>query len=807
MLSIERLGKADDSKVAYYTELASPTAYYLNDAEPQGYWFGKIASDHGLTEIPVDEETMKRYARGNDKNGCSLVGNSGPDHQMGFDLVFTAPKSVSVIFGLSDEDTRQKVQKAHDLAVRKALEYIEKNIVGIRTGPKEAREFENTGKSLYCCFEHSSSRKNDPNLHTHAVLFNLSENSAGNYRCIETQNLFKHKKALGALYRSELSYQMINQLGVEIDKDDDFFRIKGVPKRLCDLFSKRKKQITDYLKESDIQHVTAKAKNNAARASRDKKTNASRSELHTMWKEEAKSHTKQVLKLNQSKTVPHPSNLQRARKDILDSVTEYRSLFEYRDLLEIVNIHSQWEGVGADAAIEYVKTLLSDEQVVPMVHPLLGECYTTKRQIELEKSFYTEAVAYSGFSTHRLNLAHHPDGLNSEQIAAYKALCNNERDLELVNGKPGVGKSRLMRDVAKAYSANGYMVQGCALAGSASDELEKSAEIESNTIDRLLIQLELEQKEFTDKTLLIVDEAGMLGVRKLDKLLGYAREAGAKVLLVGDYDQLPPIEAGQAFNRLIQHIHPHTLNHIQRQKNAVDREHVRRIGEGFIGTVFKDLNSRELLEFNNDHVACKQKLVSDWFEKAQGNMAETLMIASTQNDVGDLNLLARQKMKDRDIIGGIETKVTNHDDEQFYLAEGDRVMFRQNSRDLGVKNGTRGTIVRLQKFRANSVGLTVITDDQKVVEFKMADYNALDYGYAMSVHKSQGKTVDFSFVWLNERFINKELTYVQMSRSREATKVYGASALIGQEQYWQNIADLARQSTPAYELADAQIVK
>jgi len=294
----------------------------------------------------------------------------------------------------------------------------------------------------------------------------------------------------------------------------------------------------------------------------------------------------------------------------------------------------------------------------------------------------------------------------------------------------------------------------------------------------------------------------MVGVNKLSQLLGYAFDAGTKVLLVGDKAQLPAIDAGNAFARLQEQIAPLELNQIKRQKDEKDRKNVERIEQGEIGAVLADLEQRGLLTFRDDKASGKFAMVEDWYIKAKSNMPESIMLASTRYDVADLNLLARAKLKESGYLKAAEIHIENHEGERLPLMQGDRVMFRQNSRDLGVKNGTLGQLVSLKKHRANSIELSVITDEGKQVDFRLADYNALEHGYAMSVHKSQGKTVDNAFVWLNEKFINRELAYVQMSRSRGATKVYAGSSLVDQKKYWQELAQQAQQQTPKYEFSD-----
>lgn len=805
MLSIQRLGTASEKMVKYYTDLASKTAYYLDDAEPSGLWYGKLAARQGLLGKAVTHKTLVNYSSGYDKKGKPIVFNAGEKHQMGHDLVFSAPKSVSVLFGLADEETRQKVQAAQLKAVEFALDYAEQHILGIRIGNKGERAFLNTRNAMFAIFEHGSSRKLDPLLHHHCVLMNLSERSPSKHNCIESKNLYRHKKALGAIYRAELSHQLIKNIGLEVEEDGDFFKVTGVPDSLCDLFSKRSHEMAEALEKSGFSGIGAKTKNLFALSTRSKKKHHSRSHLHDAWKHEAKQLAPECkIHINRNHSVPSADTLKACQAEILNDVINSHSVFERRNLIEATQQYAQWLGVGAQAAVDFVDELIKLDEVVTINHPIVGKCYSTKRQMQMERCFYESAIGYARLRTHCLDgddiaSSNMAITLNTEQRLAFDAICGDQSNLVMLNGKPGTGKSYLMGAIAEIYSQSGYCLQGCALAGSAADELTKSSNIPSQTIDSLLHELENSRKALQANTLLVIDEAGMIGVNKLNQLLQYAFIAKSKVVLLGDYNQLPPIQAGASFHRLIQHIKPLELNEIKRQKDKVDRKNIESIGAGDIAEVLQNLKQRDLFNFHQDHLACKSKLVSDWHHKATANTPEAIMLASTRHDVADLNLLARAKLKETGTLPSTQITIQNHNSENLDLSEGDRIMFRQNNRKLGVKNGTLGHITAIKKHRANSIAICVQTDDGKTVDFKLADYDALEYGYAMSVHKSQGKTVDHAFVWLNDRFINRELSYVQMSRSRHSTQVYAASSTQTQDEYLQAIGIQANEKTSKYE--------
>lgn len=796
MLSIQTLGTMTKDKVAYYTELAA-TGYYTEAEEPAGQYFGKLASVLNLDEKAVTQEDLVELAKGFDPKGKALVGNAGADHRMGIDLTFSAPKSVSVCFGLAGAELRTSIQKAHLSAVKAALTFAEKHFIQVRHGfdDNHKRQMVNTSNALFALFEHGSSRSNDPLLHTHAVLLNFSQLKNGEFRCLEAPDLFNFKKALGALYRCELANEL-EKLCLETEADEEFFKVKKVPDELCKLFSKRTNEIHDLLQEGGFTRANAKLKQNAALFTRQAKTHQSRETLYKNWATEAE----QISTWKPEQALTKDRNQKKVDTEkLLESLTEKKSLFTYPDFLEQVFIHFQHTGLSSREAEEFAKATLESKAIRRIQHCQAGVCYTTEQQYQLEMSFYTEMTEYSEGAAVIATLdgtakASASFSLNTEQLNAFQFICRGSGNLALVNGAPGTGKSFLLNAVREAYRLSGHTVIGCSLAATAAEELQKSSAINSQTIDSLLIELDTGRKLLKKNSVIVVDEAGMIGVKKLKKLLDHAKRTQSKLVLVGDHNQLSPIESGLGFSNLLKNQPAAYLQDIQRQKAKRDRENVRLIEQGKSVQVLNDLKTRGLLHFDTDKVRCKFKLVDDWYKTASSNYREALILASTRYDVADLNLIARAKLADAGKLSPVSVQVVNHEETTIDLAEGERIMFRSNNRNLGVKNGSTGTIKQInQDRRSRKITLSVTLDSGEEVQVNTSEYNAIEYGYAVSIHKSQGKTVDRSFVWLNEAFLNKELNYVQMSRSRFETQVYAGSSLEQELDYWNLIGEKSNQ--------------
>ena len=786
MMTISRLGKcSDQSKIAYYTEIAS-LIYYSNEYEPQGYWCGNLSSQLKLNRKGVTHEELLNLAQGYTKNGkTALVKNAGKEHWIGSDLTFSVPKSVSVLFGLSEKKQRKQIQQCHQRAVEKALKYIEKHIIQTRSGFDEYknRQRVNTNKALFAVFEHASSRKLDPQLHSHCLLLNLTYQNGKGFSSLETLKLHQYQKALGVMYRNELSHQLTKNLNLSVQHDEEFFKLTMVPDELCKRFSKRSDEITEAIAEKAL-ISNSLTKGKAALFTRDKKVHLPREVLHQYWKVESENWIPQYPE----KAFQHGYNLNDFKTEMLSELVEHQSIFQRKHLLEVVNKYAQWLGLGVDVALDYLKLLEQDNEVITLVHPSLGECFTTQAQLDLEKNFYSEAVKYSAHINHAISYQLSPDStLNQEQQNALTGVIS-AGGISAINGLPGTGKSYLLKELNSAYSDNKYKVIGCCVAAKAAESLQESLDIKSQTLDSLLLSLENGSKKLNEKTVVVLDEAGMVGVEKLNRLFEYVEMARAKLVLVGDYNQLTPIQAGNPYFRLKDQIPFFELNNIQRQKLEKDRQNVLDIKSGQVLQVLNDLDKRGNLSFEKEHILAKANLVNDWYNSFLANPVENIMIASTKQDVADLNRLARQKLKLDKKLSGITKQMLNHEDQLLDLQKGDRVMFRKNAHEIEVSNGSTGLIKEVQQLIDRSLNIKIALDNGKQVEFNTKYYSALDYGYAMTTHKSQGLTCDNAFIFFSERYLSKELAYVKMSRSRNAPKVYCASALLEKTEYLKELS-------------------
>jgi len=433
-----------------------------------------------------------------------------------------------------------------------------------------------------------------------------------------------------------------------------------------------------------------------------------------------------------------------------------------------------------------------------------GRLYTTKTMIQREKEMLSRAEKLNTVRNHGVNptimkqtIQNHT--LTREQEEGLRHLTQGG-DIAVLIGRAGTGKSYTLAAIREAYEAQGFNLRGIALSGIASESLQQQSGIESTTIYSQLTHWEKGRDLLTESNILIVDEAGIVGTRQMHEIMEHVSSAGAKVILVGDNEQLPPIEAGGAFRGIVQRTGYFELSTIQRQKEDWQKEATSLLS-GDNGKIAEALQTykdhgRIICEPTLD--AAKAALVSAWAQHtAQHPDRSTLILAYTNQDVFELNAKARDYLKATGRVSASEHPIqTERGSRQF--ADGDRIIFLRNERLMGVKNGTLGTVLKMDDY-----AMTVRLDTGPVVAFDTTKYRDLDYGYAATIHKTQGTTVDRSFV-LATRHFDKHTTYVSMSRHRDnVTLCFSGDTF----RDFKELQDLCGKERPKHLVADFAICR
>nr|WP_236774847.1 Ti-type conjugative transfer relaxase TraA [Agrobacterium tumefaciens] len=383
--------------------------------------------------------------------------------------------------------------------------------------------------------------------------------------------------------------------------------------------------------------------------------------------------------------------------------------------------------------------------------------------------------------------------LDAEQVDAVRHVTG-ESGIAAMVGLAGAGKSTLLAAARVAWESDGRRVVGAALAGKAAEGLEDSSGIKSRTLASWELAWASGRDLLERGNVLVIDEAGMVSSQQMGRVLRAAEEAEAKVVLVGDAMQLQPIQAGAAFRAISERIGFAELAGVRRQREQWSRDASRLFARG---EVEKGLDAYahhgHLVEADTrDEIV--GRIVVDWTEArnraievsvSQGREGrlrgdELLVLAHTNEDVKRLNEALRSVMIESGALGDRRSFRTERGEREF--AAGDRIIFLENARfveprakSLGpqyVKNGMLGTVVSTGDKRGDGL-LSVRLDNGRTVAISENSYRNVDHGYAATIHKSQGATVDRAFV-LATGMMDQHLTYVSMTRHRDGADLYAA---------------------------------
>ena len=365
--------------------------------------------------------------------------------------------------------------------------------------------------------------------------------------------------------------------------------------------------------------------------------------------------------------------------------------------------------------------------------------------------------------------------LSTEQRDALGRIT--ERDgLASVVGYAGSGKSAMLGVAREAWEEAGYTVRGAALSGIAAENLEGGSGIQSRTIASLEHAWGQGREQLGPRDVLVVDEAGMIGSRQMERVLSQARDAGAKVVMVGDPEQLQAIEAGAAFRSLTERHGAVEITEIRRQRDDWQKEATRQLATGRTAEAIHAYDGRGMVHAADTRELARGELVDGWDRARQAEPDKSRVILTHTNaEVRELNEEARGRLRATSDLGDDVAFSADRGARDF--ARGDRLMFLRNGRSLGVKNGTLGTIERV-----SPEGMIVRLDGGRSVAFEAKDYAAVDHGYAATFHKSQGVTVDSAHV-LATPGMNRHAAYVGLSRHRDGVQLhYGRDDFADQRQ-------------------------
>jgi conjugative relaxase-like TrwC/TraI family protein len=772
---------------------------------PGVWWEGGGARALGLKGIIKPDEFRHLYHGFSPDGRFALVQGAGSTSlRPGFDLCFLPPKSVSIAWALAAApEVRHEIEAAIDAAVSHTLHLTNERCGLTRRGHAGAEAVK--ADLVVSLFKHYASRANEPLLHIHAFIHKVTVGEDGKPGTLDARELFRHKMALGAIFRCELAEQLRTRLGFECERKVDekgrplsWFEIKGIRQEQIDHFSTRGAEIRKVLGTSSF--ASALAAEAAALRTRPPKEEVPLPVLLERWKKEgekvgllpgsieAQTHTARA-RYDQEKQAAA------AAERALKKLTAKQAHFAERELLRFTAEEAQATGVGAARVSDEVAELIQSPKLETLGLDKKEHRYATPETVTKEKTLLDTIDRVREPRKERVPrraaekvLARHKE-FGAEEVAAFRKLVFGEERLQALDGLPGTGKTSVLRAVAETYEKAHRPVVGCAISGKAARGLETGAGIKSHTIFRLLrdleettgervrartkhhltqfvrsaVKLPTRREKLRVKlprgAVLVVDEASMVSAETMGRLVRAAEKKDARIILVGDHHQLQPVDGAAPFGRIRKAFPSSTLTDIRRQTNPEDRQNVRDFAQGNAEEALRNLESRGLLTVKEDRLYALEDLIAKWKEVGVRKPKENVIVANTNAEVRALNERAQaERMKAKELgIRGMKINGST-------FRSGDRVLCTMNS-SLGVRNGDFGTVVGFDRRPGKKAVIVLLDQTKTKVTLPVRTYGEyLALGYAATTHKLQGATVETAWVLVSGPLQDRQATTVQASR-------------------------------------------
>jgi len=813
------IAKLSVGREEYYTrELATDHEQYLSGhGESPGRWYGNGATTLGLQgEASVAE--FQAMFEGHDPTTGQLLGRPhGRNAVPAFDLVLRPTKSVSILYGLGDPATGRAVLAAHHAGLAEAVGYLDEHL-GSRRGHGGVQHVSGQGV-LAVGFDHRTSREGDPLLHTHLVIANRVQGADGRWTALDGRDLYRHRLAADAIYRATYQRELSRTLGVEWTAADTHGNreLQGMPEALVRGFSKRTDRIDTELDRlvADGRERTPRLVKWAVHATRKPKQYEAPDNLYDRWRQEAaeRGHDADILvrevtgrTRNRDRTVSDAA-IGRLFDHLAgpDGLTKHASTFTRPDVL--VALGAGQAGAGRTELEELADRFLAERAVSVVADRTLEERrWSTRDLLAVEQQLVTSAIGRTSEQTAVVShqavheaLAAHPTA-GSDQQAMVRDLCQGGAGVALVVGRAGTGKTFALGITRHTWQLDGYRLLATAPTGIATISLQGEGFEDVATCDRLLGDLDRGQETLDSRTVLVVDEAGMVGSRKLTRLLEHAQQAQAKVVLVGDDRQLAAIDAGGGFRALRLRLGASELTENRRQHQSWEREALDLVRSGLVEEAVAAYRAHDRVVAADSKPAATLALLQDWWtvwQQADHDPAqEVVVLAARRTEVDRLNSACQELLAGRGRLGGERLQV-----EDRQLAVGDRVVCGHNAiGELGVANGSRGTITALNPH-ARTLTIRLDGKDGREVVLPRSYLDGrgrgernrrVDLAYATTGHRAQGLTRGRALVRLTGTE-DMNWLYVQLSRARQDTRLY---AVVGPEPQGGGELDLPDREQP-----------
>ncbi|MCY4582747.1 MAG: relaxase domain-containing protein, partial [Chloroflexi bacterium] len=786
-------------------------------------------------------------------------------------MTFSADKSVSALWAIADDRLRTSIEEAHNNAARMALKEIflkECSYTRTREGGAKGDIRVLPAHMLGAMFQHGTSRADDPQLHTHCVIFNAVQTETdGKWRALHQKPMYLWIKAAGACYRSYLASHLA-ELGIQIErygKDNAYVRITNIPEDLEKTWSKRRSNIVEAATQMGFE--TGDNSNRAemlrVKTREAKRCDQTPEQRHARWREECEQLYECATILASVFDEPETLTQDRIRQwaesldDLPHELTRLQAVFRTPDLAEaIYNLHDPSLGTLHPETIETaIQRVIRNQELVALdqeprtAESIAGLSHTvplsTRHTLQMENETRDIAQSMSQQPTFALpadaieakldELIAEDYPLSDEQTDAIRYVTGRTGAISIIEGAAGSGKTTTIRPIVDLYKAHGYNFIGTSIAWRTAVELANDCDITPLATDKLLKLASKNRLHLDNKSVIVVEEAGMLSTRHTHRILKLAQEHGAKVVLLGDTQQQQPSEAGPGLRLVHDVTGSHRVDTIRRQK--ADAEDVLRDIHGLdaddaieqaarldsseqdrllaelahiehtdhlvpwqitASRDFKDGNAkdaiaayrrRDRIHFRTTPESTVNKLVDHWHQFVTEHPDKScVVLARTHQEIKLLSLQMRERLHaDQKNPKSAVVKVSRGEGKQreYYDLEirtGDRLRVGASQLDRKIYTGSLLTVEDLSVRGAPThheprVFITARDDRGRRVSFyhdEIRDYHGnirLDHGFALTMTSAQGLTVDRAFV-LADDAPSRETIYPASTRHRERLDLY-----------------------------------
>jgi conjugative relaxase-like TrwC/TraI family protein len=808
-----------------YVEDRQAADYYGEDGKAEQVAHGKLWSALGLAdgEQPTREQMMnllngkglsgektaeiraikEHIHKSGPKKGEKLTKeelNKAPGYQVaGYDMTWSAPKSVSAIYAMAvmndDKETAAAIKKAFRDSIEATVASVEQQgVFKVRDGLNGTQISDANALAVLTSY-HETSRAEDPQLHGHSIVANLAM-SGDAWRRLEGKGAFHHKMELGAVQRAELAQNLI-KMGFSIERDGKSFRVVGTPAKLEKEWSKGGAKIKEQLVEWGV--TGGKAAQSAALKVRDDKKHSTKAVLHEKWNTEAEKLGITYEQLEAIRSIA-PKSVAYNEGEVIAGLTEKHATFSDLDLRREIAIAMNAGGGGISEIYAAVESIKKNPEMVELVDQDGSVRWTTAEMRETEMEMVATVNRRSGKAkpvSDEITTAAIQESeaefqkqfkdpswrFSPEQANMIRLICQSE-DLDVMcSGVAGAGKSTMARALKIAFDKAGLDIYGMAMASKAASGLGDSTGIEKiSTIDSFLLAVEKGKIIPKAGSLLLIDEANMSSTRQIAKLIQVADRYDLKLPLIGDPKQLQAIMAGSAYKFLLDNAKS------MKRETATIETSVRTRGEKkeeFRAAIhaIRDGNSRPVLEMldklgnlkiaeEGDYI--KEAVAAFMHNQAAGLKDKDNVFVTNRKDVRDqLNEAARIANGQAARTDNVEVQVTNKDGTPagtLNFAPGDRIISLQNDRQLKMENGRCWTVNEVMKSEKTGDVFLKLTDDEgRIREITTAEYSRFTHAYALTVHAAEGISAEGPIcVPTDASMSDMHAFYVMVSRAKQA---------------------------------------